>query len=321
MTMLVTVFGGSGFLGRYVVRALAGAGHRIRVGVRRPNLANFLLPMGHVGQIQIVRTDVTNADAVARAIRGADAAVNLVGILHESGRKRFQKAHAEAAGNIGAAASAQSVRSLVHISAIGATADSPVLYARSKADGETRVREAFPDAAILRPSIVFGPEDRFFNRFAALARVSPILPLIGGGRTRFQPVYVCDVAEAVLRCASDRSTLGLTYELGGPNIYTFKQLMQIVLAETNRRRLLAPIPFSLAMVQASVLGLMPNPMLTRDQVQLLRRDNVVSHGVRTLADLDIAPEAVEAVIPTYLWRFRREGQFEPDPRLPVNASQ
>ncbi len=317
--MLVTVFGGSGFLGRYVARALAQAGHRIRVGVRYPNLANYLLPMGHVGQIQIVRTNVGDADQVARALRGAKAAVNLVGILYESGRQRFQRVHAEGAGMVAEAAKREGLQSLVHVSAIGANAQSESLYARSKAEGESRVRGAFPGATILRPSIVFGPEDDFFNRFAALARLSPVLSLIGGGHTRFQPVYVCDVAEAVLRCATEPETAGRTYELGGPSIYTFKELMQLVLAETHRRRLLLPIPFSIAMLKASVLGLLPRPMLTRDQVRLLRQDNVVSANARTLADLDIEPDAAEAIIPNYLWRFRREGQFEDPPPMPASA--
>lgn len=317
--MLVTVFGGSGFLGRYVVRALAQAGHRIRVGVRYPNLANYLPPMGHVGQIQIVRTDVTNTDQVVQALRGAKAAVNLVGILYESGRQRFQRVHAEAAGTIAEAARREGLQSLVHVSAIGASTQSESVYARTKSRGETLVREAFRDTAILRPSIVFGPEDDFFNRFAALARISPLLPLIGGGRTRFQPVYVCDVAEAVLRCVTEPETAGLTYELGGPKVYTFKELMRLVLAETHRRRLLVPVPFSIAMLKASALGLLPKPMLTRDQVRLLRQDNVVSPNARSLADLDIEPDAVEAVIPKYLWRFRREGQFESPPPEPASA--
>jgi uncharacterized protein YbjT (DUF2867 family) len=317
--MLVTVFGGSGFLGRYVVRALAQAGYRIRVGVRYPNLANFLPPMGHVGQIQIVRTNVSDPDQVAQAMRGAETAVNLVGILYESGRQRFQRLHTEAAGTVAEAAKREGLQSLVHISAIGASAESESLYARSKAEGDARVREGFPAAAILRPSIVFGPEDDFFNRFAALARLSPVLPLIGGDRTRFQPVYVCDVAEAALRCVTEPETAGRTYELGGPKIYTFKELMQLVLAETHRRRLLLPIPFSIAMLQASVLGLLPRPMLTRDQVRLLRQDNVVSPNARTLADLDIEPDTVEAIIPKYLWRFRREGQFEAPPPEPASA--
>jgi len=321
MTGFVAVFGGSGFVGRYAVRALARTGHRIRVGVRRPARANFLLPMGHVGQIQIVKTDVADADSVARAMKGAEATVNLVGILYESGGRRFQSLHAEAAGTIAAAAKHEGVRALVHVSALGADAQSSSSYARTKAEGEARLREAWPAAAILRPSIVFGPEDDFFNRFAALARLLPALPLIGGGRTRFQPVYVGDVAEAIAICVRDPATQAQTYELGGPRIYTFRELMELVLAETNRRRLLVPVPFPLAMLKASVLGLLPRPMLTRDQVRLLRQDNVVSPGARALSDLGIEAESVEAILPAYLWRFRREGQFEPPPGVPVSASQ
>jgi NADH dehydrogenase len=319
MTMLVTVFGGSGFLGRYAVRALARAGHRIRVGVRDPNLANYLLPMGHVGQIQLVRVNVRDADAVRRAMKGAGAVVNLVGILYESGRQKFQELHAVAPGMIAAGAKEAGLGAAVHVSSIGANSDSPSLYARTKAEGEERVRNAFPDATILRPSIVFGAEDQFFNRFAALARISPALPLIGGGHTRFQPVYVGDVAQAILCCVSGSAARGSVYELGGPRVYTFKELMRLVLAETGRRRLLIPLPFSVAMAKASVLGLLPKPILTRDQVRQLKRDNVVSADARKLADLDIEPESVEAIIPTYLWRFRREGQFEQPPRLSVNA--
>jgi NADH dehydrogenase len=320
MMKLVTVFGGSGFLGRYTVRALVRAGHRVRVAVRKPHLANFLLPMGHVGQIQIVRTDVCDSGAVARALKGADAAVNLVGILYESGRQKFQKLHADAAEIIARAARAQGAGALVHVSAIGADPHSDAVYARSKAEGERRARKACPGATILRPSVVFGPEDQFFNRFAALARISPALPLIGGGHTRFQPVYVVDIASAILRCIADTTTAGRAYELGGPRIYTFRELMRLVLAETNRRRLLLPIPWSVAMLQGAVLGLSPKPILTRDQVRLLRRDNVVAQDALTLADLGIEAESAEAIIPTYLWRFRREGQFEAPPRLPINES-
>jgi NADH dehydrogenase len=318
---LVTVFGGSGFLGRYTVRALARAGHRIRVGVRRPHLANFLLPMGHVGQIQIVRMDISDSDSVARALKGADAAVNLVGILYESGRQKFQKLHADAAERIAQTARTEGTGALVHVSAIGADLHSDAVYARTKAEGEARVQQAFPGATILRPSVVFGPEDQFFNRFAALARISPALPLIGGGRTRFQPVYVVDVASAIFRCIGDTTTAGPTYELGGPCIYTFRELMRLVLAETNRRRFLVPVPWGMAMLKATFLGLLPKPMLTRDQVRLLKRDNVVAPDALTLADLGIEPEPAEAIIPTYLWRFRREGQFEAPPRLPANAPQ
>ncbi|HEY3778495.1 MAG TPA: complex I NDUFA9 subunit family protein [Rhizomicrobium sp.] len=321
MSMLVTVFGGSGFLGRYVVRALARAGHRVRVGVRRPNVANYLLPMAHVGQIQLVTTDVRDSDAVARALNGAEAAVNLVGILYESGKQRFDAVHVQAAGTIARVARARGLRALVHVSALGARPDSSSLYARSKAAGEAAVRDGFAAAAILRPSILFGPEDNFFNRFAGLARLSPALPLIGGGRTRFQPAYVCDVAEAVVRCLEEPAGQGTAYELGGPRIYTFRQLLEIVLAETNRRRLLVPIPFSIAMIQAAALGLLPKPLLTRDQVRLLEQDNVVSPEAHNFADLGIDPESLETIVPTYLWRFRREGQFEAPPSLPLSASQ
>ena len=317
MMKLVTVFGGSGFVGRYTVRALVRAGHRVRVAVRNPHLANFLLPAGHVGQIQIVRCDVGQDEPVARALKGADGAVNLVGILYESGRQKFQRLHNEAAERIAEALRTEGAGTMVHVSAIGADPNSAALYARTKAEGEARVRKAFPSATILRPSVVFGPEDQFFNRFAGLARISPALPLIGGGHTRFQPVYVCDVAAAIERAVNDPVIAGRTYELGGPRIYTFRELMQLVLAETNRRRFLVPVPWSIAMLKAAFLGLMPKPMLTRDQVRLLRRDNVVSPGALTLADLGIEPETAEAIIPTYLWRFRREGQFESPPRLPV----
>lgn len=321
MTTLVTVFGGSGFLGRYVVRALARAGCRIRVGVRRPNLANFLLPIGRVGQIQIVRTDVVDGDSVARAMKGAAAAINLVGILYESGRQKFQRLHADAPATIAASARAEGVSALVHVSALGASAQSPSLYARTKAEGEMRLLETFPSAVILRPSIVFGPEDDFFNRFAALARLFPALPLIGGGRMRFQPVYVGDVAQAIAACIKDPATQGRTYELGGPRVYSFRELMQLVLAETRRRRFLVPLPFSIAMMKASILGLFPKPMLTRDQVLLLKQDNVVAPGAAGLSDLGIEAETVEAIIPAYLWRFRREGQFESPPPEPLIASR
>ncbi|MGD0142171.1 MAG: complex I NDUFA9 subunit family protein [Rhizomicrobium sp.] len=309
MTSLVTVFGGSGFIGRHTVRALAKAGYRIRVAVRHPNLGNFLLPMGSVGQIQIVKTNIDDPDQIAAAVRGADAVVNLVGILFQSGHQRFEALHAEAAGAIAQAAKAAGAQALVHVSSIGADEESESAYARTKADGEARVRAAFPDATILRPSIVFGPEDNFFNRFAALARLAPALPLIGGGTTRFQPVYVSDVAAAILKCVQDPATHGQIYELGGPGIYSFKELMEFILRETGRKRLLVPIPVAIAMLQATFLQLLPNPLLTRDQVKLLKYDNVVSGGARGFAALGIQPDSLEAVVPAYLWRFRAEGQF------------
>lgn len=302
---LVTVFGGSGFLGRHTVRALAKAGWRIRVACRTPHMAFFLMPMGQVGQIVRLKCDITDPDQVAAAVQGADAVVNLVGVL----RGDFESAHVTGAEIIAKTAAAAGARALVHVSALGADAESDSRYAHTKAEGEKRVRAAFPAATILRPSVLFGPEDHFFNRFAAMARFLPALPLIGGGKTRFQPVFVGDVAAALARAIDSEAAQGATYELGGPTVYTFRELMQIVLKESCRKRLLVSLPFALATVQAFFLQLAPRPLLTPDQVKLLKRDNVVSPTARTLADLGIAPTTVEAEVPTYLWRFRPKGEY------------
>jgi NADH dehydrogenase len=307
---LVTIFGASGFLGRHIVRALTNEGWRVRAAVRYANTAHFLRPMGRVGQIQLLKTNVTDDAAVDAALRGADAAINLVGVLSESGTQRFAALHTEAAGRIAELAAKHGVVRLLHVSALGASADSPSHYARSKAEGEARVEAAFPGVTIFRPSIVFGPEDDFFNRFAWLARLSPVLPLIGGGHTRFQPVYVGDVAEAARTILNDPWTDGKIYELGGPEVLTMKDIMRLVLKQTHRRRVLVPVPFALARVKAAVLGLLPKPLLTLDQVRLLQQDNVVSDGALTLRDLAIVPTAAEAILPSYLWRFRKTGQFE-----------
>jgi uncharacterized protein YbjT (DUF2867 family) len=310
-TRLVTVFGGSGFLGRHIVRALANDGWRIRVAVRRPNTAHFLKPMGRVGQIQLLKTNVRDEEAVAAALKDADAAINLVGILYQRGNQRFESLQVEAAGRIARLASSHGVGRLLHVSAIGADANARALYARTKAKGEELVREAFPTATIFRPSIVFGPEDDFFNRFAWMARISPVLPLIGGGKTRFQPVFVGDVAQAAQRVLADPIIAGKVYELGGPEIMTMKDVMEIVLKETHRKRILLPVPFVLARMKAVFLGLLPRPLLTLDQVRLLESDNVVADSALTLRDLSVAPTAAEAILPSYLWRFRKEGQFAP----------
>ena len=322
---LVTVFGGSGFLGRHVVRALCKRGYRVRVAVRRPDLTGYLQPLGRVGQIHAVAANLRNPDSVEAAARDADIVINLVGILFESGRQRFDAVHAFGAEAVALAAAAFGAR-LVHVSAIGADPDAASGYARSKAMGEELVLSAMPSATILRPSILFGPEDDFFNKFAALARIAPALPLIGGGHTRFQPVFAGDVASAILAAldrppaALDRPQSGGTiYELGGLEVASFKELMQFVLATIERRRLLVPIPFGLARAMASVLQLPSSllgtkPPLTPDQVDLLLRDNVVSaqatQAGRTLAGLGIEPAAMRAVVPTYLWRFRKSGQFK-----------
>ena len=309
---LVTVFGGSGFLGRHVVRALARRDFRIRAAVRRPDLAGHLQPLGRVGQIHAVQANLRYPGSVEAAAQDATVVINLVGILFERGRQSFDAVQAQGADVVAQATQAAGAR-LIHVSAIGANPDSASLYARSKAAGEAAAREALPDATIFRPSIVFGPEDDFFNRFASLARMSPMLPLIGGGATRFQPVYVGDVAEAIARAVENQVRRGMTYELGGPEVRTFKELMQYVLAVTERRRLLVPLPFGLAKLQAHVLQHLPKPLLTTDQVALLRQDNVVSEAAktegRTFEAIGIKPTAMEAIVPSYLWRFRKAGQF------------
>ena len=309
---LVTVFGGSGFLGRHVVRALAREGYRVRNAVRRPDLAGHLQPLGRVGQIHSVQANLRYPASVDAAVRDADVVINLVGILFERGKQRFEAVQAEGAGHVARAAATQGAR-LVHVSALGADAEAPSLYARSKAEGEAAVLTAVPGATVLRPSILFGPEDDFFNRFASLARISPALPLIGGGETKFQPVFVGDVAQAILKAVGGKAKAGNTYELGGPEVKSFKELIEFVLAVTERKRLLVPLPFPLATLKAKFLQFMPTPLLTPDQVELLKRDNIVSEAAiaegRTLSGFGIEGATIGAIVPSYLWRFRKAGQF------------
>ncbi len=310
---LVTVFGGSGFLGRHVVRALAKRDYRIRVAVRRPELAGHLQPLGRVGQIHAVQANLRYPASVEAAMRDSHAAVNLVGILAEGGAQTFDAVQGAGADAVAKAAAAAGAR-MVHVSAISADENSASRYARAKAAGEKAVRAAVPSATILRPSIVFGPEDQFTNRFAALARVSPVMPLIGGGATRLQPVYVGDVATAVADAVDGKTGEGATYELGGPEVLTMREIMEIILAVTERRRMLVSWPFGLAKLQAAFLQFAPGAFkLTPDQVTLLRSDNVVSDTAKaaglTLQGLGITPDSMEAIVPQYLWRFRKAGQF------------
>jgi NADH dehydrogenase len=310
---LVTIYGGSGFIGRHVVRAIAKTGARMRVAVRRPELAGHLQPLGGVGQINPVQANVRYPASLAAAADGADAVVNLVGILFAAGKQTFKAVQDEGARHVAEAARQAGARAMVHVSAIGADEHSPSAYARTKAAGEKAVKEVFRDAVILRPSVVFGPEDDFFNRFAALARLAPALPLIGGGHTRFQPVFAGDVAKAVVAGLTGKANPEAPYELGGPEILTLKEVMQRVLDYTMRRRPLVPVPFWLAKLKAAFLQLLPKPPLTIDQVRLLEVDNVVSEAAkrdgRTLEGLGIAPIAIEAIVPDYLERFRPRGQF------------
>jgi len=310
---VVTVFGGSGFLGRHVVRTLAKRDYRIRVAVRRPELAGHLQPLGRVGQVHAVQANVRHPPSVDAAMRGAAAAVNLVAILSESGPQTFDAVQARGAATVAGVAQAHGAR-LVHISAIGADAQSPSHYARAKAEGEEAVLAAVPTASILRPSVIFGPEDHFTNRFAALARLSPMLPLIGGD-TRLQPAFVGDVARAVADAVDGRTRPGAIYELGGPEVLTMRQIWQIILSITERERLLVPLPFGLAKLKAAFLQFAPGDFkLTPDQVTQLKIDNIVSDAARTAGltfeGLGITPDSLEAVAPQYLWRFRAAGQFQ-----------
>jgi uncharacterized protein YbjT (DUF2867 family) len=311
---LVTVFGGSGFLGRNVVRALCKRDYRIRVAVRRPELAGHLQPVGKVGQIHAVQANLRYPASVEAAMRDSHVAINLVGILTEGGAQTFDAVQARGAETVARAASAVGAR-MVQVSAIGADENSPSRYARAKAAGEKAVLAAVPSATILRPSLMFGPEDQFTNRFAALARISPFLPLVGGGVTRLQPAYVGDVATAVAEAVDGKAREGATYELGGPEVLTMREIMEMILRITERRRMLVSLPFGLAKFQAQFLQFAPGALkLTPDQVELLRSDNVVSDAAKaaglTVEGLGITPDSMEAIAPQYLWRFRAAGQFQ-----------
>ncbi len=319
---IVTVFGGSGFIGRHVVRALALDDWRIRVATRRPDLAFHLQPLGKVGQIAPVQANLRYPDSVERAVREANAVINLVGILSETGEQKFDAVHALGAQAVAKAAKTASAAAFVQVSAIGADPNSPSAYAQSKARGEALVKDAFPEAVILRPSVVFGPEDDFFNKFAAMARFMPVLPLIGEGKTKLQPVFVGNVADAVALAVCGKAKPGVIYELGGPEIATMRRIIEFVLKVTERKRVLAPISFGQAKTIGNVterlmklsLGLFPKMFaITPDQVELLKSDNVVSAAAiaegRTLQGLGIAPESFEAFAPSYLARYRATGQF------------
>ncbi len=310
---IISVIGGSGFIGRHAVGVLAARGWRVRVICRRPELAQFLQPLGAPGQIAFARADVKDADSIRKAAAGSVAVVNLVGILAERGRQTFEAVHVKGAAAAAAAAREVGARIFIHVSAIGADQNSPSAYGRSKAMGEREARRIFPEAVILRPSIVVGPEDQFFNRFAAMARLSPALPLIGGGTTRFQPVYVVDIARAVARLVENDGFAGEVLELGGPEAFSFRELMQYMLRVIRRRRLLLSIPFGLAKAMAWPAQFLPGAPLTPDQVEMLRKDNVVSEAARaegrTFEGLGIEPEGIEAVVPPYLERYRPVGQF------------
>lgn len=313
---IATVIGGSGFVGRYAVRALARDGWRVRAACRRPDLAGHLQPMGRVGQVHPVQANLRYPASLAHAVRGAETVITSVGVLAPVGRQSFEAIHVEGPRAAAKAARDAGVRRFIHVSAIGADAQSNARYARTKAAGEAAVLEAFPGAIILRPSIVFGPEDQFFNRFASMARMSPLLPLIGGGRNRFQPIYVADLADAIAAAASGAGTPGTVYEIGGPEVLTFRQLLDKTQHWAGRDRAYFPMPFWLAKLQAALTWPLPNGLrpITVDQVRMLQRDTIVSEQAtaegRTIASLGIAnPESVDAIVPPYLERFKAKGQY------------
>jgi len=311
---LVTIFGGAGFVGTQIVQLLARKGYRIRVAMRRPDLAGHVNPLGAVGQIVPVQANIRNAESVQRAVKGAQIVINLVGIGYESGRQRFRAVHTLGARNVAEAAKAAGAQQLVHMSALGADPQSPSAYARSKALGEAEVLEVFPEAVIIRPSIMFGQGDGFFNLMGSLARLFPVLPLIGG-KTRFQPIYVGDVADAFAMAAEGGVKTGRIYELGGPEVLTHKALLERILHETMRHNPLLPLPAAIGKLLAFPFALLPfPPLLTADQVDLLQIDNVVSPEAikdkRTLAAFGVEPTPMEAILPSYLWRFRKHGQFD-----------
>lgn len=311
---LVTVFGGSGFLGRHVVRALLKRGWRVRAAVRRPDLAGHLQPLGMVGWVQPIQANLRYRWSVDRAVDGADAVVNLVAVLAPSGRQTFDSVHVFGARAVVEASRAAGLKAITHVSAIGADAESPSDYGRTKAAGEEAVFETLPDSVVMRPSIIFGPEDNFFNRFAGMARMSPALPLIGGGKTRFQPVFVGDVAAAIADSVEGRARPETIYELGGPEIETFRDCMEIMLKEINRKRLLVPLPWGVASALAAVLQRLPGKLLTGDQVRQLKVDNVVSQAAidenRTIDSFGVKPTSLAAILPTYLSQYRPRGAYD-----------
>ena len=312
-TQLVTIIGGSGFVGTQLVQLLARRGFRIRVGVRRPDLAGHVRPLGTVGQIQPVQVNVRNFDSVARAVEGAHIVVNLAGISHERGRQRFEAVHGLGAANVARAAADAGVGHFVHVSALGADANSKSRYFASKARGDAQVLNIFPKAVIMRPSIVFGPDDRFFNLLGTLARLFPVSPVIGGS-SRFQPVYVGDVAAALALAAQGSVRAGKIYEIGGPDIETMRELMERVSRVSNRNNVLVNVPIPLAKFKAWFIQILPNPWFTVDRIDQYGEDCVVSEAARsdkrTLENIGIAPQSMDAILPTYMWRFRKNGQFE-----------
>ena len=305
---IIGIFGAGGFLGKHLMRQLTKLDYRIKVATRSPYLKGYLKPLGNPGQIELFKTNIFNSEDVKRVLKNCDLAINLVGILYETRKQKFNQIHAQFPNLLSKLCNELGVKKLVHVSALGVKEDHPSLYMQSKLQGEKNIQNTFEQSVILRPSIVFGPEDKFFNTFAALAQFSPVLPLIGGGKTVFEPIYVGDVAEAIVKSLELNNLKPSIYELGGEN-YSFKELMQILLNEIRKKRFLIPIPFGMAKFQSYFLQMMPTPLLTPDQVEILKHNNVVSGKYKTLRNLKITSTTIQSILPKYIYRFRAGGQF------------
>ena len=306
---IITIFGGSGFIGRHLIRKLTTNDYRIIVPTRSPYLHGYLKPLGNPGHVELIKTNIFNVDEIVSVTRNSSIVINLVGILFEKGKQKFSTIHTDFPDILSKICNDQGIQKLIHVSALGVEGKAQSKYMSSKLEGERKIKNNFANSYILRPSIVFGPDDKFFNQFASLAQFSPILPLVGGGETKFQPVYVGDVANSILKILEMKNTDQNTFELGGPTVYSFKELMQILLKEIKRKRLLVSIPFRLAKFQAKFLQLLPKPLLTEDQVEILKYENVLTGQYPTLRDLKINSTTIESVLPKYIYRFRKYGQF------------
>jgi len=305
----IAIFGAGGFLGRHLMRKLTELDYRIKVATRSPYLKGYLKSQGNAGQIELFKTNIFNEDEVKNILNNCDIAINLVGILYETKKQKFSQIHEKFPYLLSRLCNECEVKNLIHVSALGVEEKYESKYKQSKLNGEKNIKDNFKKSIILRPSVIFGPEDKFFNTFASLAQISPILPLIGGGKTKFSPIYVGDVAEAIVQALSINNTESKIYELGGPENYSFKELMEILLATIKKKRLLISIPFGLAKFQSYFLQMMPNPLLTPDQVELLKNNNIVSGDYLTLKDLGIIGTPIQNILPKYIYRFRTGGQF------------
>jgi len=306
---IIAIFGAGGFLGKHLMRQLTKLDYRVKVATRNPYLKGYLKPLGNPGQIELFKTNIFNPEDIKQVLKNCDLAINLVGILYETRKQKFNQVHVKFPYLLSNLCNEIGVKNLVHISALGVREDHISKYMQSKLEGEKNIKKVFKPSVILRPSLVFGPEDKFFNAFASIAQFSPALPLIGGGKTKFSPIYVGDVAKAIVKTLKLENSKPKIYELGGPKNYSFKELMEILLEEIKKKRFLIPIPFSVAKLQSYFLQMMPNPLLTSDQVDMLKYNNIVSGEYPTLEDLGIRGKTIQSILPKYIYRFRTGGQF------------